>query len=64
MDEQINTEKQFKFGDFFLWFPKESKSYLGKFIRKLFIPYKIQYMLPNNIVLLMVTLTLNLTLCW
>jgi hypothetical protein len=45
-------EKQFSFGDYVLWFPKGIKSHLGKFTRKWFGPYIIQYMLPNNIVLL------------
>jgi hypothetical protein len=44
--------KQFNFGDYNLWFPKGNKSHLGKFTRKWFGLYKIQYMLPNNIVLL------------
>jgi hypothetical protein len=35
-----------------MWFPKGNKSHLGKFIRKWFGPYKVQYVLPNNIVLL------------
>ncbi len=35
-----------------MWFPKGKKSHLGKFIKKRFGPYKIQYVLPNNIVLL------------
>jgi len=33
-----------------MWFPKGNKSHLGKFIRKWFGPYKLQYVLPNNIV--------------
>jgi hypothetical protein len=36
-----------------LWFPKNNKSHVGKFIRKWFGPYIIQYVLSNNIVLLM-----------
>jgi hypothetical protein len=35
-----------------MWFPKGNKSHLGKFIRKWFGPYRLQYVLPNNIVLL------------
>jgi len=35
-----------------LWFPKGNKSHLGKFTKKWFRPYKVQYVLPNNIVLL------------
>ncbi len=43
---------QFNFGDYVLWFPKENKSHLGKFTRKQFESYIIQYVLPNNIMLL------------
>jgi hypothetical protein len=32
--QQKNLEKQFNFGDYFMWFPKANKSHLGKFIRK------------------------------
>jgi hypothetical protein len=35
-----------------MWFPNGNKSHLGKFTRKWFGPYKVQYVLPNNIVLL------------
>jgi hypothetical protein len=35
-----------------MWFPKGNKSHLGKFTRKWFRPYRVQYVLPNNIVLL------------
>jgi len=35
-----------------MWFPKRNKSHLGKFNRKWFGPYKVQYVLPNNILLL------------
>jgi hypothetical protein len=35
-----------------MWFPKGNESHLRKFTRKWFGPYKIQYMLLNNIVLL------------
>jgi hypothetical protein len=38
--------------DYVLWFPKGNKSHLGNFTRKWFRPYKVQYVLPNNIVLL------------
>jgi hypothetical protein len=41
------SRKEFNFGDYVLWFPKGNKSHLRKFG-----PYKIQYVLPNNIVLL------------
>jgi hypothetical protein len=42
----------FSFGDYVQWFPKGNKSHLGKFIEKLFGPYRIQYVLPNNTMLL------------
>ncbi len=35
-----------------MWFPIGSKSYLGKFTRKWFKLYKIQYVLFNNTILL------------
>ncbi len=35
-----------------MWFPKGNKSHLGKFTRKWFGSYKVQYVLPNNIMLL------------
>ncbi len=35
-----------------MWFPKGNKSHLGKFTRKWFGPYKVQYVLCNNIKLL------------
>jgi len=50
----MNLEKEFSFGDYVMWFPKGNKSHLGKFIRKWFGPYKLQYVLPNNIVLLVI----------
>jgi hypothetical protein len=37
-----------------MWFPKGNKSCLGKFTRKWFGPYRVQYVLPNNIVLLLI----------
>jgi hypothetical protein len=42
----------FNFGDYVLWFPKGNKSHLGIFIKKWFGLYKVQYVLPNNTVLL------------
>jgi hypothetical protein len=51
-NQQKNLEKQFSFGDYVLWFPKGNKSHLGKSIRKWFRLYRVQYVLPNNIVLL------------
>jgi hypothetical protein len=35
-----------------MWFPKGNKSHLRKFARKWFGPCKIQYVLPNNTMLL------------
>jgi tellurite resistance protein TehA-like permease len=46
-------KNNFKFSDFALWFPNGSKSHLGKFIRKWFGPYRVQYVLHNNMVLLL-----------
>ncbi len=48
--QQKILEKQFGFGDYVVWFPKGNKSHLGKFIRKWFRSYKVQYTFPNNIV--------------
>ncbi len=50
--QQKNPKKQFNFCDYVMWFPKGNKSHLWKFTRKWFGPYKVQYVLPNNIVLL------------
>ncbi len=50
--QQKNPEKQFSFGDYVLWFSKGNKSHLKKFTRKWFGPDIVQYVLPNNIVLL------------
>jgi hypothetical protein len=44
--------KSFSLGDHVLWFRKEHKEHRGKFKKWWFNPYKIQYCLPNNIVLL------------
>jgi hypothetical protein len=49
--QQTNLEKLFSFGDYVLWFPKGNKSHLKKFTRKWFGPHRVQYVLPNNIVL-------------
>ncbi len=54
----------FCFGDYVLWFLKGNKSHLGKFIRKWFRLYKIQYVLPNNIMLLVTIEKLETNLCW
>ncbi len=48
----INEVWMFNFGDYVLWFPKGNMSHLRKFTRKWFGPYNVQYVLPNNIVLL------------
>jgi hypothetical protein len=45
-------KKQFRFGDFVLWFLKGDKSRLEKFSRKWFGLYRMQYVLPNNAVLI------------
>ncbi len=50
--QQKNLEKQFSFGDYVMWFPKGNKSHLEKFTKKWFGPCTIQYVLPNDIVLL------------
>ncbi len=50
--QQNNPKKQFSFGEYVLWFPKGNKSHLCKFTRKWFGPYKVQYVLPNNMGLL------------
>ncbi len=52
--QQKNPEKQFNFGDYVMWFPKGNKSHLGKFIRKWFGPYIVQFMLSNNTMLLVI----------
>jgi hypothetical protein len=41
-----------KFGDYVLWFPKGEKTHLGKFKKRWFGPFRVQYCLPNNIVFL------------
>jgi hypothetical protein len=52
MESTKKSRKQFNFGDYVLWFPKGNKSHLGKFIKKWFGPYIVQYVLPNNTMLL------------
>ncbi len=39
-------------GDTIFWFPKGRKEHTRKFKKQWFGPYKIQYCLPNNNVLL------------
>jgi hypothetical protein len=36
-----NIEKKFQFGDCVLWFPKGEKTYLGKFKKGWFGPFKV-----------------------
>ncbi len=43
-----NIQKKFKFGDYVYWFPKGKKTHLGKFTKKWFGQYIIQFCLPNN----------------
>ncbi len=63
-NQQKNPKKQFNFGDYVLWFPKGNKSHPGKFTKKWFEPYRIQYVLPNNTMLLVTIDNLKVTLCW
>ena len=43
---------QFRMGDYVLWFPKGANVHVGKLRNKWFGPYRVQYLLPNNTVLL------------
>ena len=43
---------QFRTGDYILWYPKGANVYAGKLQNKWFGPYRVQYLLPNNTVLL------------
>ncbi len=52
LNQQKNINKKFQFGDYVLWFPKGEKTHMGKFKKRWFGPFKVQYYLPNNIVLL------------
>jgi hypothetical protein len=45
-------QKKINFGDYVMWFPKVNKSHIAKFTRKWFRPHKVQYVLPNNTMLL------------
>ncbi len=47
-----HTKKKFQFGDCVFQFPKGENTHLGKFKKRWFGPFKVQYCLPNNIVLL------------
>jgi hypothetical protein len=51
-NQQKNIEKKFQFGDYVLWFPKGEKTHLGKFRKIWFGPFRVQYCLPNNTILL------------
>ncbi len=55
-------KKQFRFGDFVLWFLKGNKSRFEKFSRKWFGPYRMQYVLPNNVVLIVTLINFELNL--
>ncbi len=50
--QQNHKIKTFFMGDIILWFLKGRKEYTRKFKKQWFGPYKIQYCLPNDIVLL------------
>jgi hypothetical protein len=49
---KTGTLRKNQFGDYVLWFPRAIKAHTPKFPRWWFGPYKIQYCLPNNTVLL------------
>jgi hypothetical protein len=53
-NQQKNTEKKFQFGNYVLWFRKGEKTHMGKFKKRWFGPFMVQYFLPNNIVFLVV----------
>ena len=42
---------QFRMGDYVLWYPKGANVHVGKLQNKWFGPYQVQYLLPNNTVL-------------
>jgi hypothetical protein len=46
----VNIKEKFKFDASVLWFQKGNESHLEKYNNKWFGPYKIQYMLHNNMV--------------
>jgi hypothetical protein len=48
--QQKHIEIKFQFENYVLWFPKGEKTCLGKFKKRWFGPFKVQYFLPNNIV--------------
>jgi hypothetical protein len=49
--QQNHKIKTFSMGDIIHWFPKGRKEHTEKFKKWWFGPYKIQYFLPNNIML-------------
>jgi hypothetical protein len=51
VNKKILREK-FQFGYYVLWFPKGKKTHMGKFKKRWFGPFRVQYCLPNNIVLI------------
>ncbi len=52
MESTKKSRTKISFGDYVLLFPMENKSHLRKLTKKWFGPYKIQYVLSNNIILL------------
>jgi len=51
MESTKNIKKKFQFGDYVLWFPKGEKTHMGKFKKRWFGPFKVEYCLPNNNIL-------------
>ncbi len=52
MESTKNTKKKFQIGNYVLWFPKGENTHLGKFKKRWFGPFRVQYCLSNNIVIL------------
>jgi len=50
--QQKNTKKKFQFGNYVLWFPKGGKTHIGKIKKRWFSPFKVEYCLPNFIVII------------
>jgi hypothetical protein len=50
--DQKHIDKKFQFGNYLLWFPEGEKTYLGKFKKRWFGPFRVQYCLPSNTVFL------------
>ena len=46
------AKKIFKLGDYVLWYPKGQKTHIGKFKIRWYGPYRVQLVLPNHIVLI------------